>query len=446
MDKEIELIRKNAIAPKNITVARLKEIAESSHIDISGLKLKQDIYDKIRINISRRSPSPKRRSPSPKKVAPPKRQKTPGKKRKETPKPKSPEIQRRSPKGKSPEIQRKSPSPKRESPKLTPPQPITDGDILRIFNEAHPTLKIDNIDDVLEQLKANTGVNCDWISHAELKEFGKGASGTVFKGKDASIIYKISNYVDVANYLTIIFSAQMNKIVDSGITDTFMKVYHIKNCNTNVKTGDYYFRKPIVEIMEYQKGIPLSTFMKKANENGKKYIFAQIICSIMVMMMKKMAHFDLHDENIIVYKTEEEFATYKIGKMVMNIPTNGYKIKIIDYDIIGIVIKNTPVLSTLPIANDIPSIANQNIKKYPGFFMCSMFSKIFRIDHAPYKILENSLIHKFIRYIDNPNRGDLPRELTLFAKNMFIDNYEKYTEPYISIFTDAQKIVKNLIE
>jgi hypothetical protein len=470
----IQIITDNESVPqiKSLTIPVLTKIAKKEKINIKDLKKKDEIYRKIRnalIESRGESSSTIEESVEPSSSVEPFQQPVKGK----TPRSRRRVIEEESVdfieqiqlddkrRGKKEEI-----SVSREE---VPYEKNIDLIELYIQNSK---LSVEEVLDLLEKAQYS---QCNWLKDSNLRKIGSGAGGSAFLDSSQNKIYKAISYTDIPSYITVLFASKVNQLIKDGISDSFMEAYFINKCLAS-QNFKYPVDKFVIEVYDYVKGKTMSQFLF-INQNNHKLIdsvVAQVYACILVMMFRKISHLDLHTDNIIVYESNDKTAVFSMGSQSIEIPLLGYKIKIIDYDRVGVIIKNKAYTSNFPIGNSIASLNAENIKKYPGFFMLAMFSRFLRSDipardyYWQSKIFcENSYLDKIYDVMSNVQRKTVSQEdllaktgklisyrpgdieiivdskLLYFHKSLFL-GFKEYGNIYTQIYLDCLEIIKKM--
>jgi serine/threonine protein kinase len=307
-----------------------------------------------------------------------------------------------------------------------------------------------NVSNILEKLEKIPYVDCSWLETLGLTKLGSGAAGDVFRDNQG-YAYKIIRYFQYIHYTSVLFVEKLNYMLDNasvGDSVPFTRVYYMRKCNNTGSTtssGDV-----IVEIQEEIVGRSYANFMDeykrtKQNVEAVRSLLAQVVLSIMWLMYNKMAHFDLHSDNIIITRTNDEYFTLTIGNKRYTLPTHGYTIKIIDYDIVGIIFRGDLYKSSkIPVKN-ILTISDKSISELPGYFMLSMLSRILFDESTPLYIVGDNPIVKLIEAVDG-GKSVMPNVVQM-SRAVHEQRYtvENYNNAYAQIYINAENMVMSLI-
>jgi hypothetical protein len=175
-------------------------------------------------------------------------------------------------------------------------------------------------------------------------------------------------------------------------------------------------------------------------------VMAQVVLSIMLLMYNKIAHLDLHSDNIIITSTRDKDFTLTIGNRRYTLPTNGYSIKIIDYDIVGLILGGSLYKSSeIPIKQYV-TVSNKSITEMPGYFMLSMLSRILFDETTPVKIIKDNPIIKLIGAVEG--RKSISHDVSKLSQAVHLHGYTvaNYNTAYGEIYNNAEKMISDIID
>ena len=292
---------------------------------------------------------------------------------------------------------------------------------------------------ILNELKRLGFQNCGvWYKISSEHFIGAGVSGSVYKIDDRvakTVLFK-SKSVDQYNkviiveydYISVVFSAIVNNIVNRGMTPNLIVIKHIYKCESN-KIRDIHNPKDdyILYIMDYVACGSLFNLRRSGHKfslNQKISIFLQIFSTIMILAKNKIGHFDLHENNILICETDLKSIDYQ--DFNVSIPLYGYIVKIIDYDFVGVATDKRAFYNTPGNRSTVFLSEPSFIKKYPIAFILSQIYLLRNIDKGMVQEtgeLRMSPIYSFCERINSLS----PEE----RKHAVIGGgYEKYADIY----------------